>query len=169
MTKHDNRIESSMSPHFFEIFERKLSMNSAFNELYNKRIDIAIDKNKLYAYILTNCDEFGWSRFTPLDEVQHFDGTIEIGIFYVETRHGFPLRGNGWYFDSVAKDALELDLIQQSDIKYQVKASLKLDRRQFYSFVQDLFKLFYSPKQAVVAFIGFLAKNYKTCDKQYFF
>ena len=74
---------------------------------------------------------------TPFDEIRHFDGTIETGILYVETRHGFPLRGNGCYFDSVAKDAFELDLIQHSDIKYQVKASLKLDRRHFYS----LFKI----------------------------
>ena len=78
------------------------------------------------------------------------------------------MRGNGWYFDSVAKEAVELDLIQQSDIRYQVKAPLKLDRRHFYSLVQDLCKLFCSPKQAVVAFIRFLAKKYKNCDTSYF-
>ena len=27
--------------------------------------------------------------------------------------------------------------------------------------------MFYTPKQAVVAFIGFLAKNYKNCDASY--
>ena len=100
-----------------------------------------------------------------MDDVKYFDGTIETGIFYVETTRGFPLRGNGWYFDSVAKEAVELDLIEYCDIKYQVKASLKLDRRHFYSFVQDFSKMFYSPKQAVVACIEFLAKNYMTCDE----
>ena len=168
MNTYDNHIQSSMSPQVFEIFESKLSRNSAFNEFYDKHIDVAIDKNKFYAHILTVCDQFGWSIFTVLDEVQHFDGTIATGIFYVETTCGFPLRGNGWYFDGVVNDALDLSLIQPSDIKYQVKASLKLDRRHFHSFVQDIFKMFYSQKQAIVAFIGYLAKNYMTCDKSYF-
>ena len=67
MNNYDNRIESSMSPQLFEIFQSKLTMNSAFNEFYTHNIDVAIDKNKLYAYILNYCDEFGWARFTPLD------------------------------------------------------------------------------------------------------
>ena len=58
-------------------------MNSAFSEFYTDRIDIAIHKDKFYAYILTNCDEFGWSRFMPLDEVQHSDGTIEHTLIHL--------------------------------------------------------------------------------------
>ena len=91
-----------------------------------------------------------------MDKVRHSVGTFATGIFYVETSRGFPLRGNGWYFDSVAKEAIELDLIEYSE--NQVKASFRLDKRHFRSFVQDVFKYFCSPKQAVVAFIGLLEK-----------
>jgi hypothetical protein len=168
MNTYDKRIESSMSPQIFEIFESQLSKNSAFNEFYDKHIDIAIDKNKFYAFILQTCDSFGWSRFTPEDEIQHFDGEIQTGIFYIETNRGFPLRGNGWYFDGVVQGALEHELITKFDIKYQVKASLKLLPYHFKQFVLDLFEKFYNPKQAVVAFIGYLAKNYIAHDKSYF-
>jgi hypothetical protein len=35
------------------------------------------------------------SLYTPTDEVKHFDGVIDTGLYYVETNNYFPLKGNG--------------------------------------------------------------------------
>ena len=64
-------------------------MNSPFLEFYEKSGDIAFDINIQYTNILCNCDKYGWSLYTPTDEVKEFDGEIDTGLYYIETNNYF--------------------------------------------------------------------------------
>ena len=68
-----------------------------------------------------NCDEYGWCKFMPTDEVKPFDGSIDTGLYFVSTTHYRPLRGNGWYVDDTVDKALKHSLMSETDIIYQIK------------------------------------------------
>ena len=55
--------------------------------------------------ILRSCDDFGWSLFSPTDEVRRLNpiADIETGLYFIETSNSFPLKGHGWYFDGVVE------------------------------------------------------------------
>jgi hypothetical protein len=53
----------------------------------------------------------------------------------MNSKNYLPLRGNGWYSDSVVCDALDLKMITHDDIRYQIKASKKLNANLFKEFV----------------------------------
>ncbi len=86
----------------------------------------------------------------------------------------FPLRGNGWYFDFFVEECLNLNLIKMSDIKFQVKASQKLQQYHFKQFVLDMYEVFdtfsscNAGKLAVNGFIGLLGKSKLKKDKTLF-
>ena len=72
-----------------------------------------------------------------------------------------PFHGNDFYTDNIVQNALDADIIQPTDIKYQIRASLKLEQNHFRGFVNSAFENFTEPKQAIVAFIGAMfGKNY---------
>ncbi len=56
-------------------------MNAPVNEFFDRNAETAFDVNKQYTSILYNCDEFGWGVFSPVDQVELFDGDIETGIY----------------------------------------------------------------------------------------
>jgi hypothetical protein len=117
---------SQMTPQILELFNSDLCKNTGFNiTLKNKEPTHCYDFNKLYAFVLSTCnnDEYGWSQFSPTDETKPFDGTISTGSYYIETDNCFPLRGNGFYSDSVVNQLLIDNSIKLTDIKYQIKAS----------------------------------------------
>ena len=61
-------------------------------------------------------NNYGWSMFTPTDEVKPFDGTIDAGMYFIETDNCFPLKGNGWYYDDTIEKALNYNLIKKVNI-----------------------------------------------------
>ncbi len=87
-------------------------------------------------------DKFGWAQFQPNDYVESFDGVISTGFYLINCKKYLPLRGNGWYRDSVVCDALDLKMITYDDIRYQIKASKKLNtdcsRNSFYRSLKNL-------------------------------
>ena len=139
---YDENILSVCSPQSYELLTSKLFMNSAFLEFYKNNCDIAFDINKQYTNILLKCDKFGWSKFTPMDEVKPFDGNIDTGIYYVETNNYFPLKGNGWYFDDTIEKSLQYKIINHDDIKYQLKPSYVLSSNHFETFIYDVYDKF---------------------------
>ena len=168
---HDKNYQSQLSPQVAHVFNDKLSKkNTAFNiTLKDTQATHAYDFNKLYASILRCCgDDFGWCQYIPTDYIEPFDGQITTGFYHVITAHSFPFRGNGWYADIFVAEALQLNLISHDDIKYQIKASNKLNKCFFNTFVDAIVKSFDSYKQANNGFIGILAKNYNTYEKHYF-
>ena len=118
-----------MSPQIANIFDDTRSRNTAFNiTLQDVQATDAYDFNKLYSSILKQLDDkFGWPQFQPNDNVEPFDGVISTGFYLVNCKEYLPLRGNGWYSDSVVCDALDLKMITYDDIRYQIKASKKLN------------------------------------------
>ena len=139
---YDKNILSVCSPQSYEILTSKLCMNSAFLEFYKNNGDIAFDINKQYTNILLRCDKYGWCKFTPMDEVQPFDGNIETGIYYVETDNYFLLKGNGWYFDDTIEKSVQYKIINHDDIKYQLKPSYVLSGNHFEEFIYDVYDKF---------------------------
>ena len=148
-------------------------MNSPFLEFYREQGETAYDKNKQYTHILMNCDEYGWCKFMPTDEVKPFDGCIDTGLYFVSTTNYRPLRGNGWYFDDTVKKALQHSLISETDIIYQIKPSYVLPPDHFKQFVLDVYQKFEPTyanggKLAVHGCIGMLGKSQLTSTQPYF-
>ena len=166
---HNKDFKSQLSPQVADIFNDRSSKNTAFNiTLKEVQATHAYDFNKLYASILQCCgDDFGWCQYMPTGCVQQFDGCITTGFYFVVTTRCFPFRGNGWYADVFVAEAVKLNLIAYDDIKYQIKASYKLHAQFFCTFVSAVAKSFDGYKQANNGFIGILAKNYHTYEKQY--
>ena len=119
------------------------------------------------------CDEYGWCKFMPTDEVKPFDGSIDTGLYFVSTTNYRPLRGNGWYFDDTVEKALKHSLISETDIIYQRKPSYVLPPDHFKQFVLDVYQKFEPTcanggKLAVNGFIGMLGKSQLTSTQHYF-
>ena len=171
---YDKNILSYCTPQIYDILTSKLCMNSPFLEFYEKEGDIAFDINKQYTNILCNCDAFGWSLYTPTDEVKRFDGVIDTGLYYVETNNYFPLKGNGWYFDDTVEKAIKYKLINQENIIYQLNPSFTLKPNHFEGFVKDVYGKFeptYNKgggKLAINGFVGMLGKSEKKTSYEYF-
>jgi len=164
----NNDIFSFLAPEVMEVLES--CKNAPPTEFYRTDAEVAFDKNKCYANILKWGDKFGWPKLTAIDEIQPYDGQpISTGLYYVVTDNDMPFHGNDFYIDNIVQNALDAGLIQQTDIKYQIRASLKLDKNHFHAFVDSVFKNFTEPKQAIVAFIGAMfGKNYYTYNRDYF-
>lgn len=164
---YDKNITSSLSPQLYDILIS--NVNSAFYEFYENKGDFAYDKNKQYTKILMGCDRFGWCVFTPTDEVEIYDGSyIQTGMYFIETDNWFPLKGNGWYFDDVIEKALKYNIITKENIKYQISPSYTLKQDHFKTFVDNVYKLFTTPKEAINGFIGMLGKSKKKSEKHYY-
>ena len=73
--------------------------------------------------------------FSPISD-------IETGLYFIETYNGFPLKGNGWYFDVVVEKALKYYPITKEDIKYYIKPPQILKQDHFYNFVSDIYDKF---------------------------
>ncbi len=150
-----------MSPQIAYIFDDPLSRNTGFNTtLQDIQATDAYDFNKLYSSILKQLnDKFGWAQFQPNDYVEPFDGVISTGFYLLHCNNYLPLRGNGWYSDSVVCDALDLKMKTRDDIRYQIKASKKLNTDFFKEFVLSVVEKFNGYKKAINGFIGILAKT----------
>jgi hypothetical protein len=160
-----------MTPQVSELFDSKFCKNTGFNiTLKNEEATHAYDFNKLYAFVLSTCnnDEYGWAQFTPTDETKPFDGTITTGSYYIETDNCFPLHGNGFYSDAVINQLLLDNSIKPGDIKYQIKASKSKPPDFFKDFVHSVADTFDKYKLANNGFVGLLGKSYITNDKHYF-
>jgi len=171
---YDKNILSYCSPQVYDILTSKLCMNSPFLEFYEENGDIAFDINKQYTNILCNCDKYGWSLYTPTDEVKEFDGEIDTGLYYIETNNYFPLKGNGWYFDDTIEKAIQYNLINYSNIIYQLKPSFILKSDHFKDFVYDVYDKFEPTydnsggKMAINGFIGLLGKSHAKSNQEFF-
>ncbi len=152
-----------MSPQVADIFNDPLSRNTAFNiTLQDTQATDAYDFNKLYSSILKDVnDKFGWAQFQPNDYVEPFDGVISTGFYLIHCKNYLPLRGNGWYSDSVVCDALDLKMIT----RYQIRASKKLNTDSFKEFVLSVVEKFNGYKKAINGFIGILAKTTQQIQK----
>ena len=143
-------------------------MNSPLLEFYKSKGEIAFDINKQYTNILMNCDKFGWSVFMPTDEVKIFDDRIETGRYYIETDDNFLFSGNGWYADILVEKAVNYELIDLENIKFQIKPSIVLKSNHFEDFVLKIYDKMICGKEAINGLIGLLGKSTYKSNQNYF-
>ena len=113
------------------IFDSNLSNNYAFIErvkndvpkvnyrIFNIDI-IRCRKNKLYY------EKYDYPVFTVMDRPIKYKNQTEPGLYYVESKSYFPLRGNGWYYYPMIDYCLSNNIIKKSDIKFVVTSSLSV-------------------------------------------
>ena len=82
-------------------------------KIYNIDI-IKCRKNNLYY------SKYDLPVFTVMDKVKAFNNELKTGIYYVETKSYFPLRGNGWYSLPMIDYCLTNNIIKLENIKFCV-------------------------------------------------
>ena len=102
---------------------------------------VGVDISKCYA-AATLESEFDWPVFTPFDVVEPFDGMFKAGLYYVATDNYFPFRGNGWYVPELVKYALHIELIETSQVRYQLVSTKRLPCDYFKDVLVFLFENF---------------------------
>ena len=80
--------------------------------------------------------------FTVLDKIEPYiyveTDKIQPGIYFVETKNYFPMRGNRFYHHTMIKYSLEQNIITHSDIKFQIISSLTLKADYFNKFIEHI-------------------------------
>ena len=75
-----------------------------------------------------------------MDEPTNYNGQSGAGLYYVESPDSyFPLRGNGWYSEPMINYCLKNNIIQSTDIKYVIKASLTVKADHYNEFINYLY------------------------------
>jgi hypothetical protein len=96
-----------------------------------------------------------------MDKPEIYKNQTGAGIYYLESNNYIPLSGNGWYYYPMIDYCLANNIIQPSDIKFTVQASLTSSCDHYNKFIdycytelpQELQKI------AVNAFIGAFKPN----------
>jgi hypothetical protein len=141
-----SQAESSFNLKTHEIFNNDLCTSYAFVERLKPIDDRApflhhddprlrkiwhLDINKCRANRLYFSD-YDFPLFTVMDEPVVFKGDVsKPGLYYVETKAYFPLRGNGWYSQPVVEYCLSKGIIQENEIKHVVYAGLVIKKQYF--------------------------------------
>lgn len=169
-----NMKKSSFNQHVNDVFESKHMSKVAFDDVYslpkNWTKVKAFDINKAYMdFIANNKNPFPvysiFDRVAPYEdeESEFFDRKkpLRTGMYYVESKNYFPLRGNSWVSREMVEECWNLGI--EIDIKYQLLSSNELPADYFKEFV------FYLKEQCpedykfmVVSYIGCLNRKAKT-------
>lgn len=165
--------QSQFGSHGRVVFDSPL--NSAFNEFwgeYPENLDEchAYDIRKQYSSLLMN-NNLGWSVYSPMDEIQEFNGKLQEGFYFVKTTNYFPMKGDGWYSGEALIEYVADDIIQLSDITHEYVPTTTLKGNHFENFVNDVFNKYFgdNAKTAINAFIGTLRIDKMSQKKNYFF
>jgi hypothetical protein len=70
-----------------------------------------------------------------MDKVKVFNGELRTGIYYVETKSYFPLRGNGWYSLPMVEYCLAIGIITLENIKYCVHCLVTIPANYYNEFI----------------------------------
>ena len=125
---------------YYEFFNywRSLRSEEVINnepKIYNIDI-IKCRKNNLYY------STYDLPVFTVMDKVKVFnkDDELKTGIYYVETKKYFPLRGNGWYSLPMIEYCLKNDIITMENIKYCVQCLVTIPCDYYNEFIDYCYK-----------------------------
>ena len=62
--------------------------------------------------------------FSVMDSPVVYTNQTGAGLYYIESDNYFPMRGNGWYYETLVNYCLTNDLFTAINIKYVVLSSL---------------------------------------------
>lgn len=118
-----------------------------------------IDINKCRKNILRN-SKYDYCVYSVLDQPTKFKH-VQPGFFYVETDAYFPMRGTRWYSQPMVEYALELNIIELEDIKYQYVPSFTVPHDYFVKYIDSVYEIEDKPlaKLIINSFIGTFNKN----------
>ena len=120
-----SETESSFNSETSKAFESELARTWAFVEKLEETYD---EEKKLFGFDINRCrkncmyyNKYDYPLFTVMDKVEEYKGNhYAPGLYYVECRQYFPLRGNGWYSQPEIEYTLKQKLISESDIKHAI-------------------------------------------------
>jgi hypothetical protein len=94
-------------------------------------------KNLLYY------SNYNFPQFTVMDDVKPYKGDeIQCGYYYVECDdYVMGIRGNGWYNYVIIKKALEENIIEKEQIKYEYLSSFQIPKTLFQSLIDYIFDI----------------------------
>ena len=130
---------------------------------------LAIDDNKHYTSCMLSAIN-GWVVFNIMDEIEPYDGDdLTPGFYYVESTDRELLAGNDWYCEERVDLALFDKIINESQIKYQIRAQESLPADYFHHFIKEVYALFGTDaKEAWNAVAGYFGRWKKSTQKHYF-
>ena len=130
---------------------------------------LAIDDNKHYTSCMMSATS-GWSVFNIMDEVEPYDGDdLTTGFYYVESTDQNLLAGNDWYCEERVTKALTEKIIEENQIKFQIRAQESLPANYFCHFIKEIYELFgKNAKEAWNAVAGYVGRWKKSTQRHYF-
>lgn len=86
-------------------------------------------KNNLYY------SKYNLPTFSVMDNIKKYDNKLVDGVYYVETKQYFPMRGNGIYSRPMIEKCLNDNLITNDDIKYVVQSNITIPPSYYNEFI----------------------------------
>ena len=127
---------------------KKYDYDRVYNNLYDNDINIKKEEVKIvlniYNIDIKKCrknnlyySNYDLPVFTVMDKIQIFnkDESLNTGIYYIETKKYFPLRGNGWYSLPMIEYCLNNKIIKLDDIKYCVQCLVTIPSYYYNEFI----------------------------------
>ena len=139
-----SETESSFNSQTSRVFESELSRSWAFVEKLEATYD---ETKKLFGFDINRCrkncmyyNKFDYPLFTVMDKVDDYKNDYsKPGLYYVECKQYFPLRGNGWYSQPEIQYCLHEKLIRPNQIKHVIYSSLTVKHSYFNEFIDYLY------------------------------
>ena len=141
LNKHLAFVEIISNPIFYDNDENEITaLDNGYFELKDQMKIFSIDINKCRKNILYHSKN-NYPIFTVMDEVKPFNNIEDYscGLFYIESKTYFPLRGNGWYSYPLVKYCLEQNIIKNKNIKFTLIPSIELNHDHFNDFIDECY------------------------------
>lgn len=114
------------------------------------KIEAGIDLKKCRRNMLRYANVDDWCVFSVMDSPVPFELKEHVGLprgfYFIESKNICPLKGNGWYSVPMVRYCVRKGLIQYDQIKFVVRASMKLEPRYFHRWIDYLLKTFTDPR-----------------------
>ena len=110
------------------------------DNIVNFHIDINKCRKNIFYY-----SKYDYADFKVMDTPEVYNKEIhnKPGIYFIETKRYFPVRGNGWYYLPMVDYLLENKYITHDNIKYTVQAQLSIKHDYYNTFIDKCYGQLY--------------------------
>ena len=137
------------------------------------------DNLETYKYDMIKCrrniayySKYEFPVYSVMDIPTPFTGTLQCGMYYVNTMSVFPFRGCGWYSQPIVEYGILTNIITLQDIKMEFLPSAKLPASHFQKSIDILLKAFEVElplqKLSINSLIGLFGKTKRSSSKTLF-
>jgi len=157
-----SRTLSSFNTIVRDIFNSKACHSYAFVEKVNPIYSNKTYKSDIYTFDINKCrknqlyySQYEYPVFSVMDFPVKFEGRFKPGLYYVETKQYFPMRGTGWYYEPTVKYCLSENMIKEENIKYAIYATSSVPGEYFKNLIDFVYSTFGDfSKLAINSMIG---------------